>query len=50
MADVVVGDDDVHEAMTAWSHVRPDHQPGYFGAFVRDPDGNNVEAVCHTPE
>ncbi len=21
--------------------------PGYFGAFVRDPDGNNVEAVCH---
>ena len=20
-----------------------------FGAFVRDPDGNNVEAVCHTP-
>jgi catechol 2,3-dioxygenase-like lactoylglutathione lyase family enzyme len=24
--------------------------PGYFGAFVRDPDGNNVEAVCHRPE
>ena len=22
---------------------------GYFGAFVRDPDGNNVEAVCHVP-
>ena len=22
----------------------------YFGAFVRDPDGNNVEAVCHAPE
>ena len=21
--------------------------PGYFGAFVRDPDGNNVEAVWH---
>jgi hypothetical protein len=21
--------------------------PGYFGAFVRDPDGNNVEAVFH---
>jgi catechol 2,3-dioxygenase-like lactoylglutathione lyase family enzyme len=20
---------------------------GYFAAFVRDPDGNNVEAVCH---
>jgi hypothetical protein len=23
---------------------------GYYGAFVRDADGNNVEAVCHTPE
>jgi hypothetical protein len=22
----------------------------YYGAFVRDPDGNNVEAVCHAPE
>jgi catechol 2,3-dioxygenase-like lactoylglutathione lyase family enzyme len=22
----------------------------YYGAFVRDPDGNNVEAVCHRPE
>jgi hypothetical protein len=21
----------------------------YYGAFIRDPDGNNVEAVCHTP-
>lgn len=21
----------------------------YYGGFVRDPDGNNVEAVCHTP-
>ena len=26
----------------------PECHPGYFGAFVRDPDGNNVEAVCHT--
>jgi catechol 2,3-dioxygenase-like lactoylglutathione lyase family enzyme len=26
----------------------PEYHPGYFGAFVRDPDGNNVEAVCHT--
>lgn len=25
---------------------RPYH-PGYYGAFVLDPDGNNVEAVCH---
>ncbi|RUY61526.1 VOC family protein, partial [Mesorhizobium sp. M7A.F.Ca.CA.001.05.1.1] len=22
----------------------------YYGAFVLDPDGNNVEAVCHAPE
>jgi catechol 2,3-dioxygenase-like lactoylglutathione lyase family enzyme len=28
----------------------PEYHPGYFGAFVRDPDGNNVEAVCHVPE
>jgi len=27
----------------------PIYHPGYFGAFVRDPDGNNVEAVCHVP-
>ncbi|KKB99104.1 VOC family protein [Mycolicibacter arupensis] len=25
----------------------PEYHPGYFGAFVRDPEGNNVEAVCH---
>ncbi|WP_137723670.1 VOC family protein [Prescottella subtropica] len=28
----------------------PEYHPGYYGAFVRDPDGNNVEAVCHRPE
>jgi catechol 2,3-dioxygenase-like lactoylglutathione lyase family enzyme len=28
----------------------PVYHPGYYGAFVRDPDGNNVEAVCHRPE
>jgi catechol 2,3-dioxygenase-like lactoylglutathione lyase family enzyme len=28
----------------------PEYHPNYFGAFVRDPDGNNVEAVCHAPE
>ncbi len=27
--------------------VFPEYHPAYFGAFVRDPDGNNVEAVCH---
>jgi catechol 2,3-dioxygenase-like lactoylglutathione lyase family enzyme len=26
---------------------RPIYHPGYYGAFVLDPDGNNVEAVCH---
>jgi catechol 2,3-dioxygenase-like lactoylglutathione lyase family enzyme len=30
--------------------VWPEYHPTYFGAFVRDPDGNNVEAVCHSPE
>ncbi|MFL6159312.1 MAG: VOC family protein, partial [Marmoricola sp.] len=25
----------------------PEYHDHYFGAFVRDPDGNNVEAVCH---
>jgi catechol 2,3-dioxygenase-like lactoylglutathione lyase family enzyme len=28
----------------------PEYHPTYYGAFVRDPDGNNVEAVCHRPE
>ena len=27
----------------------PEYHPDYYGAFVRDPDGNNVEAVCHYP-
>ena len=26
----------------------PEYHEGYYAAFVRDPDGNNVEAVCHT--
>ena len=29
--------------------VRAQYHPNYYGAFVLDPDGNNVEAVCHTP-
>ena len=28
----------------------PEYHASYYGAFVRDPDGNNVEAVCHRPE
>lgn len=27
--------------------MRPQYHPGYYGAFVFDPDGNNVEAVFH---
>ncbi len=30
--------------------VWPEYHPDYYGAFVRDPDGNNVEAVCHRAE
>lgn len=30
--------------------VWPEYHENYYGAFVRDPDGNNVEAVCHRPE
>jgi catechol 2,3-dioxygenase-like lactoylglutathione lyase family enzyme len=28
----------------------PQYDPHYFGCFVRDPDGHNVEAVCHRPD
>ena len=28
---------------------RPEYHEAYYGAFVLDPDGNNVEAVCHRP-
>ena len=27
--------------------LRPHYHPDYYGAFVFDPDGNNIEAVCH---
>jgi catechol 2,3-dioxygenase-like lactoylglutathione lyase family enzyme len=30
--------------------LRPNYHPNYFAAYVLDPDGNNVEAVCHDPE
>jgi catechol 2,3-dioxygenase-like lactoylglutathione lyase family enzyme len=29
---------------------RPHYHPNYYGAFVIDPDGHNIEAVCHRPE
>jgi catechol 2,3-dioxygenase-like lactoylglutathione lyase family enzyme len=30
--------------------LREIYHPAYYGAFVLDPDGNNAEAVTHTPE
>jgi catechol 2,3-dioxygenase-like lactoylglutathione lyase family enzyme len=29
--------------------LRPQYHPNYYGAFVLDPDGHNIEAVCHEP-
>ncbi len=29
--------------------LRPDYHPNYYAAFVLDPDGHNIEAVCHAP-
>jgi catechol 2,3-dioxygenase-like lactoylglutathione lyase family enzyme len=44
-AAVEFGAEVLHEPR-AW----PEYHAGYYGVFVRDPDGNNVEAVCHLPE
>ncbi len=44
-AAVAAGAEVLHEPRL-W----PEYHPDYYGAFVRDPDGNNVEAVCHHPE
>ena len=43
-AAVAAGAEVLHEP-----RVWPEYHPHYYGAFVRDPDGNNVEAVCHAP-
>ena len=43
-AAVAQGAEVLHEP-----RVWPEYHPNYYGAFVRDPDGNNVEAVCHYP-
>jgi catechol 2,3-dioxygenase-like lactoylglutathione lyase family enzyme len=43
-AAVAAGAEVLHEP-----RVWPEYHEAYFGAFVRDPDGNNVEAVCHSP-
>lgn len=29
---------------------RPQYHANYYGAFVLDPDGNNIEAICHKPQ
>lgn len=29
--------------------LRTEYHPDYYGAFVRDPNGNKIEAVCHAP-
>ena len=42
---VAAGAEVLHEP-----RVWPEYHPNYYGAFVRDPDGNNVEAVCHRGE
>jgi catechol 2,3-dioxygenase-like lactoylglutathione lyase family enzyme len=44
-AALASGAEPLHEAQL-W----PVYDPEYYGAFVRDPDGNNVEAVCLSPE
>ena len=30
--------------------LRPHYRANYYAAFVSDPDGNNIEAVCHAPQ
>ena len=32
------------------SGIRTHYHPNYCGAFVFDPDGHNIEAVCHSPK
>jgi len=44
-AAVAQGAEVLHEP-----RVWPEYHTDYYGGFVRDPDGNNVEAVCHAPE
>ena len=44
-AAVASGAEVLHEP-----RIRDEYHENYYGAFVRDPDGNNVEAVSHRPE
>ncbi len=42
-AAVALGLESLH-APRLW----PEYAPAYYAAFVRDPDGNNIEAVTHS--
>jgi catechol 2,3-dioxygenase-like lactoylglutathione lyase family enzyme len=44
-AAVAAGAEVLHEP-----RVWPEYDPDYYGSFVRDPDGNNVEAVCRSSQ
>jgi len=44
-AALAIGAEPLHEPQL-W----PQYDADYYGAFVRDPDGNNIEAVCYRPE
>jgi catechol 2,3-dioxygenase-like lactoylglutathione lyase family enzyme len=37
---------DILNAPREW----PEYHPGYYAVFLRDPAGNNIEAVCHVAE
>lgn len=43
-AAVAVGAEVLHEP-----RVFPGYSPDYYGCFVRDPDGHNIEALCRNP-
>ena len=59
LLDVVLGDPALQRALetptapsldlTGPPGLRPHYHQTYYGAFVLDPDGNNIEAVCHRP-
>jgi catechol 2,3-dioxygenase-like lactoylglutathione lyase family enzyme len=44
-AGVAIGAEVLHQPQ-----IWPEYHPDYYGAFLRDPDGNNVEAVSHGHE
>jgi catechol 2,3-dioxygenase-like lactoylglutathione lyase family enzyme len=44
-AGIAIGAEVLHQPQ-----IWPEYHPNYYGAFLRDPDGNNVEAVSHGHE